>query len=376
MASKGMIAYFDYRPGYESQREEFDEAIARVLASGKLILGEEVEAFEEEFARFIGVQHAIGVGNGTDAITLSLRALGLGPGDEILTVGNAGVAPIAGIRAAGATPRLLDVHPETLLLDPAHLERALTEKTRAILPVHLYGNPAELDALSEFAERNALLVIEDCAQAHGARFRGRPVGSRGAVGCFSFYPTKNLGAFGDGGICVTDDSDVASRIREQRMYGFREDGFAHVEGMNSRLDELQAAILRVRLAHFEGALSERRELAALYRKELRAGSCALVEPSASGDHAYHLFVIQVSERKSLCDALARAGVGYAIHYPVPVHRMDAYAFLDRPGELVCSEAASERVVSLPLYPGLAKEAVLEVSQAVSGWADRNGDPSA
>ena len=364
MARVGMIDFFDYRPQLDRYRDEFDAAIARVLASGRLILGEEVEAFEEEFARFVGVAHAVGVGTGTDALTLSLRALEIGPGDEVVTVANAGVAPIAGIRASGASLRLVDVDPDTLLLDPTRLEAALGPNTRAIVAVHLYGNPVDLGAVLDVASSRGISVVEDCAQAHGARWQGRSVGGLGCVGCFSFYPTKNIGAFGDGGICVTDDPGRAARIREQRMYGFHGDGFAHVEGRNSRLDELQAAILRVKLAHFEADLAERRALAQLYTSELEGAPVVPVSGSGDGEHAYHLFVVRSSIRESVQAALEEARIGSAIHYPVPVHKMDAYSFLDRPGELEISEQASQEVLSLPLYPGLSQEAVGEVGRAL------------
>jgi hypothetical protein len=237
-----MIPVFDFRPGYERHRAEFDAAIARVLASGQLILGPEVRAFEEEFAGYVDAALGVGVASGTDALVLALRALGIGPGDEVITVANAGVPPVAAIRAAGATPRFVDVHPDTLLLDPGGLERACSERTRCILPVHLYGHPVEMDAILDFARSRGLRVVEDCAQAHGARHRGKPVGGFGEIGCFSFYPTKNLGAFGDAGMCVTDDPKLAESLRMLRMYGFRDDRHAHREGLNSRLDELQAAI--------------------------------------------------------------------------------------------------------------------------------------
>ena len=359
-----MISFFDYRPQLDRYRDEFDAAIARVLASGRLILGEEVEAFEEEFARFVGVAHAVGVGTGTDALTLSLRALGIGEGDEVVTVANAGVAPVAAIRASGASLRLADVDPDTLLLDPTRLDAVLGPATRAIVAVHLYGNPVDLDAVLDVASARGIPVLEDCAQAHGARWHGRSVGSVGRVGCFSFYPTKNIGAFGDGGICVTDDPDRAARIREQRMYGFHGDGFAHVEGRNSRLDELQAAILRVKLRHFEADLAERRGLAELYRTELEGTPVVQVARSRDGEHACHLFVVRTSSRDSVREALEQARIGAAIHYPVPVHKMDAYSFLDRPGELGVSEQASQQVLSLPLYPGLSEEAVGEVCRVL------------
>jgi dTDP-4-amino-4,6-dideoxygalactose transaminase len=348
-----MIAYFDYRPALLEIQDEVEEAIRRVLASGHLILGPEVRAFEEEFAAYVGLPAAVGVNSGTDALVLALRALEIGPGDEVATVANAGVPPVAAIRAVGAEPRLVDVHPATLLVDPERVEAALTQRTRCIVVVHLYGQAAPMGALVELASRRGLRVVEDCAQAHGATYRGRHVGHFGDVGCFSFYPTKNLGALGDGGLCVTRDPELAERIRMQRMYGFRGDAHAHCEGLNSRLDELHAAVLRVKMRHLDAALAARRAIARQYREGLEGSSCRPLEVDSDGEHAYHLFVVRAPNRGPVIRALDRAGIGYGIHYPVPVHLMEAYRFLGyREGDLPIAEAASKAVISLPLYPGL------------------------
>ena len=357
-----MIPYFDPSATWEPYREEIEDAIGRVLASGTLILGHEVEAFEAEFAAYVGARYAVGVGTGTDALILALRSQGVGEGTEVITVGNAGVPPIAAIRAAGAMPCLVDVDPKTLLMDIRQLEGVLTPRTRAILPVHLYGQPVDVNGVMSFAAENGLVVIEDCAQAHGAKYAGRHVGGFGAVGCFSFYPTKNLGAFGDGGLCVTNDSEIAEKIRSQRMYGFRGDGYAHEEGLNSRLDEIQAAILRVKLRHLDEAIRARQGLATGYREAL-AGS-AVRHPGFTQDseHAYHLFVVEVPDRKTTCNVLDRAGIGYGIHYPTAVHQMDAYRFLRPDTGLVSTERASDRVLSLPLYPGLDEAVVTHVAE--------------
>jgi dTDP-3-amino-2,3,6-trideoxy-4-keto-D-glucose/dTDP-3-amino-3,4,6-trideoxy-alpha-D-glucose/dTDP-2,6-dideoxy-D-kanosamine transaminase len=361
-----MIPFFDYRPEYVQLRADLDAAWTRVMSSGHLILGPEVEAFEREAADAVGARGAVGVASGTDALILALRALSIGPGDEVLTVANAGVPTIAAIRAAGAMPRFVDVEPGTLLMDPARLEAALTPRTRGVLPVHLYGQPVPLGPVLAFAARHGLHVVEDCAQAFGATWRDRPVGSVGAVGCFSFYPTKTLGAFGDGGLVVTSDRDVEQRLRMLRMYGFREDRHAHLEGGNSRLDELQAAILRVKLRHFPRALAERRKIAQCYQDALQ-GRCRLVERSEGTTHAWHLFVILTSERAWLIEALTASGVGYGIHYPEPVHLMEAYRFLGHGrGDLPVSEEACGQVLSLPIFPGLAEAAVEEVIETIRG----------
>jgi len=356
-----LVAPFDYRPEYLRLKAEIDGAIHRVLASGQLILGPEVRAFEAEFAANVGTRAAVGVNSGTDALVLALRALEIGAGADVITVANAGVPPVAAIRAAGATPRFVDVDPGTLLMDPDRLEAALTPQTRCVLPVHLYGQAAPMDAILAFASRHGLRVVEDCAQAHGATYRGRHVGSLGDVGCFSFYPTKSLGAFGDGGAVVTRHPTLEAPLRMLRMYGFRDDRHAHREGLNSRLDELQAAILRVKLRHLDEALAARRALAARYRDGLQDASCRPLAETPDGAHAYHLFVVRAQERPRLGDALTRAGIGFGIHYPEPVHLMEAYRFLGcRAGDLPVSETAAGEVMSLPLYPGLDDETVARV----------------
>jgi dTDP-4-amino-4,6-dideoxygalactose transaminase len=376
-AREGGIAHFDHRPAYLELQAQIDEALGRVLLSRSLILGPEVRDFEREFAAYVGVPSAVGVASGTDALALALRALEVGPGDEVLTVANAGVPPVSAIRSVGAVPRFVDVDPETLLLDPARLEEAVTSRTRCVLPVHLYGQPAALDAILEVAGKHDLRVVEDCAQAHGARYGGRHVGGFGDVGCFSFYPTKNLGAFGDGGLCVTGDPAIEERLRMLRTYGFRGDRHAHCEGWNSRLDEVQAAVLRVKLRHLDEAIAARREIAARYREGLADCPVRIPGSTPRAEHAYHLFVVQSSERPRLIEALEQAGIGYGIHYPEPVHLMEAYAFLGcARGELPVSERASRTVLSLPLYPGLGAEAVERVVQTLRSGVPgaRGGEP--
>ncbi len=364
-----MINFFDYLPGYLQIKDEIEIAIRRVLASGQLILGPEVSAFEREFADYAGVNGAVGVGSGTDALILALRALGIGPGDEVITTANCGVPPVAAVRAVGAVPRFVDIDPATLLMDGAQLETALTDRTRCILPVHLYGQPAALDPVLEFAAANRLKVIEDCAQAHGSLYKGRHVGSFGDIGCFSFYPTKNLGAFGDGGLCVTNDPSLEEHLRVLRFYGFRNDRHAHCEGFNSRLDELQAAILRVKLRHLSGAIEARREIARTYTNALTDSSYRPVAEVPDGTHTYHLFVVQTPDRQRTIDTLDRAGIGYGIHYPEPVHLMEAYRFLGaRKGDLPVTEAACDSVISLPLYPGLELSDTRRVADTLLGIA--------
>ncbi len=364
-----MVDYFDYRPGLLRHRDEIDRAIARVLDSGQLVLGPEGAAFEREFAEYVGSPHAVGVGSGTDALVLALRALGIGPGDEVITVANAGVPPVAAIRATGAIPRFVDVRADSRVMDPDLLGAAITGRTRAILPVHLYGQPADLDAISRCASDGGLHLLEDCAQAHGALYRGAHVGGTGSFGCFSFYPTKNLGALGDGGMAVTGDAARAEQLGMLRMYGYRGDRHAHCEGLMSRLDELQAAVLRVGLRHLDESLAARRALARQYREGLVGCGYALPHEIEGTTHAYHVFVIEAPERTRVTDALKRAGIGFAIHYPEPVHQMEAYGFLGYgAGDLPVSEASASRVLSLPLYPGLAAEDVDRVIEVLRSAA--------
>lgn len=337
-----------------------------VLDSGRFVLGEQVALFEEEFAASVGTSFAVGVASGTDALELSLVALGIGPGDEVVTVANAGAPTICAIKAAGATPVLADVDPLTLTLDVASAEACLTERTRALVPVHLYGQCADLAAITDLAERHGLRVVEDCAQAHGATFEGRAAGSFGDVGCFSFYPTKNLGGLGDGGMVVTSDADIAAAIRQLRMYGEASPRHtARARGRNSRLDELQAAVLRVKLPHLPGWNARRREIARTYTDELAATRLALPHEAEGRTHVYHLYVVRSAERDLLRSRLKERGIETLVHYERPVHRHEAFLELAAGSSpLPETERAASEVVSLPLYPELTSAEVEAVIEAV------------
>jgi dTDP-4-amino-4,6-dideoxygalactose transaminase len=296
-----------------------------------------------------------------------LRALGVGADDEVITVANAGVPPVAAIRQAGAVPRFVDVSPGSLLMDAAALAAAIRPNTRCILLVHLYGQPAPVDEIVAVARAHGLLVVEDCAHAHGARYRDRHVGTFGDVGCFSFYPTKNLAAFGDAGMCVANDAALAGRLRELRMYGYRGDGIAHADGQNSRLDELQAAILRVKLAHLADDVATRQRLARAYTAALGSAGWAVPLEADGASHAFHLYVVQTDDRAGVTARLTRAGVGFGLHYPVAVHRMPAYRDLPSvPASLPVTEAAAARVLSLPLYPQLPEGDLHRVTGVLLG----------
>ena len=362
------IPLVDLKAAYHRLQAEIDAAVARVLASGWYILGPEVRAFESEFAAYLGVEHAVGVASGTDAVLLALRALGVGPGDEVITVAHTAVATVTAIELCGATPRLVDIDPVTYTLDPTHLAAAITPRTRAIVPVHLYGAPADLDAILAVARAHGLLVVEDCAQAHGARTQGRTVGTLGDAAAFSFYPTKNLGALGDGGAVATNRPEVAERLRLLRQYGWRERYVSDVAGTNSRLDELQAAILRVRLGHLEAENEARRRLAARYDAALAGLPIALPAARPADCPVYHLYVIRAAARDALAEHLRARGIGTGVHYPVPVHRQPAYAHLGYgPGSLPATEAAAAEVLSLPMYPDLTEGAVDTVAAAIRAY---------
>jgi dTDP-3-amino-3,4,6-trideoxy-alpha-D-glucose transaminase len=338
------------------------EAIARVMDRAWFVLGPEVEAFEREFAAASGAPHAVGVGNGTDALALILRALGIGAGDEVVTTPLSAAYTALAIVMAGARPVFADIDPQRLTLDPAAAERAITGRTRALLPVHLYGQPADMPALAALASRRNLALVEDCCQAHLATCAGQPVGTFGAAGAFSFYPTKNLGALGDGGAVVTCDAALAARVARLRNGG-QADRYQHVEiGINSRLDEMQAAILRVRLPRLRSWTDQRRALAARYRSLLE-GAAIDIPPEIDPGHVYHLFPIRTRNRAALQDRLRAAGIETLVHYPTPISQQPAFASLD-PADCPQAIRAAGEVVSLPLYPGLAAEAVTTVAEAV------------
>ncbi len=363
-----MIPIFDLKLQYQSIKPEIDAAIARVLGRGWFILGEEVAAFEAEFAAYCGAKYCVGGGSGTEAIHLALRAAGVQPGDEVITVASAGVPGVAAIELAGGRPVFVDVEPDTLNMDPERIAAAIPRRTRAILPVHLYGHPADLDPILEIARQHELAVVEDAAQAHGAQYKGRRVGSIATVGVFSFYPTKNLGAYGDGGAIVTNDTDIAHRARLLRQYGWRQQYQSVMRGTNSRLDELQAAILRVKLRHLEKWTARRRELAQRYTQLLADSGLQLPQPKPYANHVFHLYVVRSAQRDALREHLRQAGIGTSIHYPLPAHLQPAYADLGgRPGDLPVTEQAAREVLSLPLYPELTDEQVAEVCNRVSSF---------
>jgi dTDP-4-amino-4,6-dideoxygalactose transaminase len=361
------IPLVDLKAQYQALRPEIDEAIGRVIDRTSFILGEEVERFEAEFAAYCGVAHAVGCANGTDALTLALQAVGVRPGDEVVTVAHTFIATAEAIGAVGARPVFVDVLPGTLLMDPSLLERAITPRTRAILPVHLYGQMVDMDAVMAVARRRGLKVVEDAAQAHGARHRGRRAGSIGDAAAFSFYPGKNLGAYGDAGAVVTNDPAVAGWVAKARNHG-RATKYEHdFEGRNSRMDGLQGAVLRVKLRRLDGWNERRRELARKYDARLAGTGAKPVEVAAGAEPVHHLYVVETSDRDAALARLAAAGIEGGIHYPVPLHVQKAYAHVGLArGSLPVTERAAARILSLPLYPEMPAEAVDEIVRIVTG----------
>lgn len=360
-----MIPQANPRAQYDSHRAEIDQAIARVLDKGRYILGEEAAAFEREFAAYIGVHFGIGVGSGTEALHLALRACGVGPGDEVITVSHTAVATVSAIELCGARPVLVDIDPRSFTVDSNKLDAAITPATRAIIPVHLYGQSADLEPILSIARRHNLRVIEDCAQAHGAKYRARRTGAWGDMACFSFYPTKNLGAIGDGGFVATDDAQLAENARLLREYGWRERYVSDMAGWNTRLDELQAAILRVKLQTLDADNARRRHLATLYDELLTASSVTVPAAMPYGEHIYHLYVVRSARRDDLQAFLKQRGIGTLIHYPVPIHLQPAYrGRLGDAGSLPETERAAREILSLPMFPELNEAQVRQVAQAI------------
>jgi hypothetical protein len=356
------IPQTDPRAGYLAQKAEIDAAIMQVLESGQYILGRTVESFESGFAGSLGLTHGIGCASGTDAIELALRACGIGEGHLVFTVSHTAVATVAAIERAGAKPVLVDIEPGGFAMDPAALDAALRDpppgRPAAVLPVHLYGEPADLAVISEIARTQSLRVIEDCAQSHGALYRGRPAGSFGDIACFSFYPTKNLGALGDAGIIATADTALAEAAREIREYGWRERYVSARSGINTRLDPIQAAVLAVKLPRLEADNARRQAIAARYDKGLSGLPITLPRRRADASHVFHQYVIRSKDRDRLREHLRQAAIGTGIHYPVPVHLHPAYRRIALgPTGLRNSERVAGEILSLPIYPQLDDPAV-------------------
>jgi dTDP-4-amino-4,6-dideoxygalactose transaminase len=356
----------DLQAQYRSIKVEVDAAVSAVFESGHFILGPEVEAFEREFGAYCETAYTVGVSSGTSALQLALLAAGVGKGDEVITPAFTFVATVAGIEYTGARAVLVDVNPVTLTIDPRRIEAAITAKTKAIIPVHLYGRPADMDPIMAIARTYGLVVVEDAAQAHGAQYKGRRVGSIGDLGCFSFYPGKNLGAAGDAGAVTTSDESYAQKVRILRDWGAEEKYLHVVKGFNFRLDEIQAAILRVKLLRLEAWNKLRRRHARAYSSLLSGTSLCLPVDAPDGRHVYHLYSVRVHERDRVRSELHAAGVQAGIHYPIPVHLQPAYTNLGyRVGDFPASERSADEVLSLPLYPEMTSAAIERVARVIT-----------
>ena len=358
------IKVWDYLLEFEHEKTEVYSALAKVFGSGRLILGESVKTFEERFAAYCGVQHGVGVNSGTDALFLGLKALGVQAGDEVITVPNTAVPTVSAIVSAGGTPRFVDVHPDTLLMDVSAVEAALTPRVKCVLPVHLYGQCVDMTALTRVTRERGIPVLEDCAQSHGALHHGRIAGSLGNAAAFSFYPTKILGGYGDGGMVVTDDGSLRDKLRRLRFYGMEKTYYAIEHGYNSRLDELHAEILLRKLDHLPTYVERRRELARRYDEALRHMDLGLPVQADGNVHAYYLYVCRHPKRDAIIEALEQRDILVNISYPWPIHTMTGYAHLGyRENQFPHAEAACREVFSLPLYPTLSnaeQDRVIEV----------------
>ncbi|MBT1072685.1 DegT/DnrJ/EryC1/StrS family aminotransferase [Pelotalea chapellei] len=366
------IANWQYLSDYEQERQDVLEIVDRVFSSGRLMLGPEVENFEKHFAAFCGADHGVGVNSCTDALFLALKALGLGQGDEVLTVANTAVPTVAAIRAAGCRPVFVDVDADTFLMNPSKVEQLITSRIRCLLPVHLCGHPADMAPLQKIASDRGIPILEDCAQATGATYNGQKVGAIGTMGAFSFYPTKILGGFGDGGMVITSDDACAASLRRLRFYGMQDGYYAREEGYNSRLDEVQAALLDYRLQRVDEAVRRRREIARIYDQGLAGvGDLRLPVVREGCSHQYYLYTIRTNQRDRLQEFLGGQSIEARINYPVPIHLMDGYRFLGyQAGSLPVTEQLAGEILSLPMFPALGHGEALRVIDAIRAFFQR------
>jgi dTDP-4-amino-4,6-dideoxygalactose transaminase len=359
------LPFVDLRAQHASIADEVEAAVQQVMTDADFILGGDVAAFEAEFGRYCDAEHCVGLDSGMSALELGMRAMGIGPGDEVITPAGSFIASSSAISFTGATPIWVDVDERTYNIDPELIEAAITRRTRAIMAVHLYGQPADMDPILAIAARHGLPVIEDACQSHGARYKGRRTGSMGTFAAFSFYPSKNLGAYGDAGALTSNDAELAEKVRMMRNYGQRAK-YDHVYlAWNRRLDTLQAAVLRVKLRHLDAWNQARRTVASIYRELLSETTAELPFMAEGVEHVFHLYVIQVDDRQAVQDELTARGISTGIHYPVPIHLQEAYS--DRgaaPGSFPVTEAAAKRVLSLPMYPEMTETSVRRVANAL------------
>ena len=363
---QSQVPFVDLAAQYRTISAEINEAVSKVIRDTDFILGREVRLFEEEFATFCGAKSAIGVDSGTSALELALRAYEIGPGDEVITAANSFIASALAISHAGATPILVDIDPDTYTIDVAAVEKAITPRTKGIIPVHLYGQPADMDPIAQLAQQHGLVIIEDACQAHGARYKGKRTGSLGHAAAFSFYPGKNLGAYGDGGMVVTSDHAVAKRLEMLRNYGQKEKYQHMFRGYNRRLDTLQAAVLRVKLKYLDEWNEARRQHAKRYRRLLEQTGIVTPYAVAHAESVWHLYVIRTGERDALKEHLASRGISVGIHYPIPIHLQPAYRDLGyRQGDFPITEECARQILSLPMYAELTPEIIGRIAETMS-----------
>jgi dTDP-4-amino-4,6-dideoxygalactose transaminase len=359
-----MIDFAGLQQQYNEIEDEIHKAVSKVLKSGWYILGEELESFEKDFGHYIGTKYGIGVNSGSDALLLAVWALGIGDGDEVLTVSHTFISTVDSIVRNGARPVFVDIDPGTFCIDPSQIEEKITERTRAIIPVHLYGHPAEMMTIMEIARKYQLYVIEDASQAHGAMYHGKRVGNIGDIGCFSFYPAKNLGAYGDGGMVVTNNSELAQKLRMLRNYGQPKKHEHAFIGVNSRLDEIQAAVLKVKLQRLDHWNQKRREIAAQYNVLLRESGIITPIEKENAEHVYHLYVIRCKQRNALQQYLSQHRIRTQIHYPVPVHKQKAYQDIGIDAHLSVTERVCDEILSLPIHPWLSETDIQTIVDAL------------
>ncbi|PDW02748.1 DegT/DnrJ/EryC1/StrS family aminotransferase [Candidatus Viridilinea mediisalina] len=366
-----MIPFVDLKTQYQNLKAEIDQAVLEVLARSQFVLGPAVAAFEEQFAAYCQTRYAVAVNSGTSALHLALLAAGVGPGDEVITTPHTFIATVAAIAYTGATPVFVEIEPDSFTLDPARLASAVTPRTKVLLPVHLYGQAAAMEAVMAFAQQHGLVVIEDAAQAHGAEYQGRRVGSIGALGCFSFYPGKNLGAYGEGGALTTSDPELARKLRMLRDWGAERRYHHEIQGFNYRMDGIQGAVLGVKLRYLEQWIEARRALAARYTAALTPLGIRVPTARPECRHVYHIYAIRDARRDELQSFLQQQGISTGIHYPIPVHLQGAFAALGyQAGTFPQSEAAAREVLSLPLYPELQPEQQDQVIAALAEWSGK------
>jgi dTDP-4-amino-4,6-dideoxygalactose transaminase len=362
-----MIKIIDFGREFKSISEEIRKSIDRVLKSGWFILGEEVKGFEKDFSNYIGAKYGVGVSSGTDAIMLSLMVLGIERGDEVITVSHTSVATVSAISITGAKPIFVDVEEDTMLMDVNKVKSKITDRTKAIVPVHLYGHSVDMGTLIEISEKYGVPIVEDCAQAHGAEYKGRKVGSIGKLGAFSFYPTKNLGAYGDAGMIVTDDYELYQKLLMLRQYGWKERNKSVMIGVNSRMDEIQATILRVKLKYLDRWNEKRRKNAKLYNELLEGSDVLAPVEKEYGKHVYHQYVVRLEKRNTLKEYLQKRGIQTQIHYPTPVHKQKPYNLTNL--RLPVTEKICDQVLSLPIHPWLKDEEIRNICNKIYEFKD-------